>query len=95
MYLLFSSEFLHYSGVETSVYGGVEQLVARKAHNLEVVGSSPTFRTHGDKSSILVLFDMVVVLFISDHGNSKNEDSTVKEFWFILSFFSLTGVESS
>lgn len=49
--LIFSS-----IAVRTSVYGGVEQLVARKAHNLEVVGSSPTFRTHGDKSSILVLF---------------------------------------
>ena len=37
----FPSELLHYSGAGISTYGGVEQLVARKAHNLEVVGSSP------------------------------------------------------
>ncbi len=43
----FPSEFLHYSGAGISTYGGVEQSVARKAHNLEVVGSSPASATIG------------------------------------------------
>lgn len=52
-----------------------------------------SLRNHGDKSSILVLFGIAGVLFISDSGDSKNEDSVVREL-FILSL-SLTGVESS
>ena len=38
---------------------GVEQLVARQAHNLEVVGSSPTSATHrkGDHSSGLLFLN--------------------------------------
>lgn len=32
---------------KTKYYRGIEQLVARQAHNLEVVGSSPTPATNG------------------------------------------------
>lgn len=50
-FLLVTGVLLFSVAVRTSVYGGVEQLAARKAHNLEVVGSSPTFRNYGDKYS--------------------------------------------
>ena len=38
------------------IYRGVEQLVARRAHNPEVVGSSPTPATNKGKDTVRCLF---------------------------------------
>lgn len=46
-FLLVTGVLLFSIAVRTSVYGGVEQLVAHKAHNLEIVGSSPASATMG------------------------------------------------
>ena len=43
-------------------YRGVEQLVARRAHNPEVVGSSPASATIKDKSDDLSFFCAVLFL---------------------------------
>ena len=41
------SLFFHtFAPANEKIHRGVEQLVARQAHNLEVVGSSPTSATH-------------------------------------------------
>ena len=45
------------------VYRGVEQLVARQAHNLEVARSSPASATKTLKSPILSAFQRLRVLY--------------------------------
>ena len=42
-------------------YRGVEQLVARRAHNPEVVGSSPTPATNQDISSEVSFFRIYTI----------------------------------
>lgn len=44
-------------------YRGVEQLAARKAHNLEVVGSSPTPATKEYKQKVTDFSPLLRVLF--------------------------------
>ena len=61
-FLLVTGVLLFSVAVRTSVYGGMEQLVARKVHTLEVTGSSPVSATMR-KNLKLVLFGIVVVLF--------------------------------
>ena len=48
------------------LHRGVEQLVARRAHNPEVVGSSPASATTKDKSQGLSFF--CVVAFLGNVG---------------------------
>ena len=48
-----------YNGIalkKSDIYRGVEQLVARRAHNPEVVGSSPTPATTNGKDTDRCLF---------------------------------------
>ena len=45
-----------------ALYGGVEQLVARRAHNPKVVGSSPTPATTGLHCERTVIMDFRVNL---------------------------------
>ena len=61
---------LQYLGAEESAaYRGVEQLVARRAHNPEVVGSSPASATI--KSPEIVRFQDFFLLFKGGKVQSK------------------------
>lgn len=57
-------------------YRGMEQLVARQAHNLEVIGSSPVPATKKES----LFSDSFLVLFI------LSEKLPVKSGWIILDF---------
>ena len=57
----------HYKALErvTVKYRGVEQLVARRAHNPKVVGSSPPSATKSDTTIDTICVDSGIVVLYS------------------------------
>jgi hypothetical protein len=51
-----ASGFMTWHITESEPHRGVEQLVARRAHNPKVVGSSPTPATKKEQSEMVALF---------------------------------------
>ena len=61
------------------IYRGVEQLVARRAHNPEVVGSSPTAATKisaesHDSAEILLIFRTFWLRLLLQFSSDPNRD---------------------
>ena len=56
--------FMTWHIAESEPHRGVEQLVARRAHNPKVVGSSPTPATKKEQSEMVALF--LLQRFFSD-----------------------------
>ena len=62
-----ASGFMTWHITESEPHRGVEQLVARRAHNPKVVGSSPTPATKKEQSEMVALFLLRAITLILKH----------------------------
>ena len=63
---------------ESEPHRGVEQLVARRAHNPKVVGSSPTPATTKEQSEMVALFLLPPFLKLSEKKCLQSLQETPK-----------------